>query len=742
MKNIIFFFAVWMLASYAFPQQSNWRNYSNMKSTSDIAVSSDGIWAATSGGAFFYNQTKDDFETYGKYLGLNGTSLTAVGIDKYNKVWFGSVSGIIDIYDPEAKSFHSILDIFNSDKASKSINGITIDGDSVYLAMDYGISLIDSKSNFFYATFFKFGSFTSNIKVNKVLVADLIYAATVSGVAIQKAGETNLLAPESWNVYSQTDGLGSSVVNDIEFYNNSLIAATDAGLSIFNGSSWQTFIGVTGIKIIDLLKVDNNLYILTANTLLKYDGISLTQIWTTNSSPVRLAYQSGKGLIAATNNGLFIDEIFISPNGPQSNQFINTIVDGEGNFWSASGKDVTGAGFYKFDGNSWINYNTTTYPDVYTNACYEIFSSSDNTIYGGTWGQGFLRMKGDKIERFHGDNTNIVGIPNNNDTDFVVISGFAEDSKSNIWILNLRAADKNTLGMLTSDSIWYFFQIPEDQVSGFTEHLNLVIDPNGTKWLNINSDSKTGLVYFNEKGTYKNTADDVYGYLTTSSGLRSNSIFSIVVDRRGDLWVGTSLGVNIISNLSSIVSSSNPQLKISYSFPVRQQIINSIAVDPLNQKWVGTNQGLFLLSSDGTQLLATLNSRNSPLLSDNIISVAVDEKTGRVYAGSDEGLTSFDTPAILPVESFNGLNIFPSPYILKDGSQLVTIDGLIRDTDIKVVTISGKLIKEFSSPGGRTAFWDGRDEEGNLVASGVYIVIAFDKEGNNVETGKIAVIRE
>ena len=201
-------------------------------------------------------------------------------------------------------------------------------------------------------------------------------------------------------------------------------------------------------------------------------------------------------------------------------------------------------------------------------------------------------------------------------------------------------------------------------------------------------------------------------------------------------------GVNIISNVNAVLTSSNPQLKITNSFSVRQQTINALAVDPLNQKWLGTNQGLFLLSTDGTQLLSTLDSKNSPLLSDIIESIAIDEKSGKVYVGTANGLTTFDTPSILPVESFNGLTIYPNPLVIRDGNKLVTIDGLIRDSDIKIITVAGKLVREFSSPGGRTAFWDGRDDNGDLVNSGVYIVIAFDQEGNSVETGKIAVLRE
>ena len=290
--------------------------------------------------------------------------------------------------------------------------------------------------------------------------------------------------------------------------------------------------------------------------------------------------------------------------------------------------------------------------------------------------------------------------------------------------------------------MWYSFGNPLEQQIGFSELENLVVDQYDTKWYTMGNEGSIGLFYYNEKGTYSDISDDVYGYITTSKGLSSNAIYSLAVDRRGDLWVGTSLGVNIISNVNAVLTTSNPQLKITNSFSVRQQTINALAVDPLNQKWLGTNQGLFLLSSDGAQLLASLDTKNSPLLSDVIESLAIDESSGRVYVGTANGLTSFDTPSILPVESFNGLNIYPNPLILKDGNQLVTIDGLIRNTDIKITTVSGKLVREFSSPGGRTAFWDGRDDNGNLVSSGVYIVIAFDQEGNSVETGKIAVLRE
>jgi ligand-binding sensor domain-containing protein len=711
-----------------------------MKNTRALVISSDGIWAATEGGAYFFNPADNNFKTFNKVDGLNGTSLTGISIDNQDKLWFGSENGLIDVYDPAANSFKSILDILNSDKTSKRINDIKVSGDTISIATDFGISLINSKSLVFIDTYFKFGNFSSNTKVNSILVTNLIHAATESGIAIQKSGATNLSAPESWNVYDQTNGLPSKIINRLTFYRDTLIAGTDKGLSIFNGISWQSFLPQLNNKnILDISTDGGRLFILTENIVYLFDGLSLIEYLQVPSAN-RFSFDASLGLAVATKKGMFFNNTLIFPNGPGANQFPDITVDNSRNLWSSSGKDVTGIGIYKFNGNDWTIFDNQQYSQFKSNAFYRIYAAPDNTIYAGNWGNGFVRIRENDITAFDAANTGLEGIPQN--PNFVVITGFGEDSKKNLWVLNFWTVDKNTLSVLTPDSTWHFFNIPAEQNRILVHHDNLVIDQSGTKWFNSTDEARSGLFYFNENKTLDNPLDDLSGYITTSSGLSSSSISDLAIDRRGDLWVGTNLGVNIISNLSSVLSSSNPQLRISSVFSIRQQTITAIAVDPLNRKWIGSNQGLFLLSSDGAQLLAALDSKNSPLLADKIESIAIDEKTGRVFVGTEAGLISFDTPAILPAESFNGLNIYPSPFVIKDGSQLITIDGLIRDSDIKILSISGKLVREFSSPGGRTAIWDGRDNEGELVSSGVYIVVAFDRDGNSVETGKVAVLRE
>lgn len=739
MKNILSILL--LLSSYHFAQQqTNWINYADMKSIRDIITTSDGIWAATRGGAFYFNNTDSSYKTFSKAEGLNGIDLTALAVDKYGKIWFGSNSGIIDVYDPSDKSFHTILDIYNSSQTNKSVSSITISGDTVFVATDFGVSLISTVSYFFYDTFSRFGTFTSFIKVNDIIKTDLIYVATNSGIAIQKQGTTNLSSPDSWSVYNNTNGLPNDTISTLIFYNSNLFAGTDNGLYIFDGTNWISTLGLTGNKILDLYAINGSLYILTKSKLFQYNGTTLTEVNTYSTNPTKISFSPALNLIVATNKGIAANDKLIFPNGPAANQFPQMVFDREGNLWCSSGKDASGVGLYKFDGFNWEQFNVANYPDLYNNGYYSIFCSADNTIYAGNWGQGFVKIKNNQIQRFHAGNTPLVGIADN--PNFVVISAIAEDSKNNIWTLNLRPADRKAIYVLTKDSLWYSYQNTNESYLAFSELKSLTIDQNDTKWYCLTNEGNLGLYYYNEKHTYDNVSDDRWGYLGESKGLASNIIFDLAVDRRGELWVGTNAGVNIISNVDAVLNSANPQFTITRSFPVRAEVVNAIAVDPLNQKWLGTNNGLFLLSSDGTQLLASVNTKNSPLLSDVIESLAFNESTGRLYIGTASGLTSFETPSINPVENFDGLNIYPNPLVITDGSKLVTIDGLIRDTDIKIVSISGKLVRQFTSPGGRVAFWDGRDDNGDFVNSGVYIVIAFDQEGNSVETGKIAVLRE
>ena len=748
MKILFFLLIVYFCTTTALPQQFiNWKNYTALKNVQDVAISGNQIWSAATGGAFQFTPESNTFITLHKSEGLKGNSLTSVIEDNSGRIWFGSAEGIIDIYNEDTGSLEVILDIFNSNQINKRINDFSITGDTIIVASDFGVSLISSGSLLFFDTFFKFGTFASNTKVNCAVKNSLFYVCTDQGVAIQKPGATNLSAPESWNVYSSSNGLPSNKTFKPGLFQGNLIVSTDKGFSKFENNIWNNFITeLANININDFQISGDSIIILAQKNIYLYYNQTLTVLYNSAVSISKIEFGKNLGYVCASTNGtLFLNTLmsgdFVSPNAPPANQFPSMSVDDNSKLWSASGKDVTGIGYYTYENENWNYFNASNTPELPTNAVYHAFTSG-TTAYLGGWGYGFLEVNGDNKKLFNRANTGMQGIPSN--PDFVVVTGFGKDSRNNLWALNYWAVDRNTLSMRTPDSVWYHFTIPAAQGRTLLGIENLAIDPYDTKWYSCTdgSNSRFGVFYFNENKTYEDPADDRSDFLTTSDGLNQNDIRDVVVDRRGDVWVGTSLGVNIITNTSAIPTSGSSALRISNVFVLRQQSINAIAVDPLNQKWIGTNEGLLLVNSDGSRLITTFTAQNSALLSNIIRSIAIDENKGIVYVGTDEGLTSFETPYIKPLESFNELFVYPNPYKIKSGNNLLTIDGLIRDTEIKILTIDGILVSQFFSPGGRTAYWDGKNKNGELVNTGVYIIVAFNADGNEVVTGKVAVFRE
>lgn len=748
MKILFFLLIVYFCTTTALPQQFiNWKNYTALKNVQDVAISGNQIWSAATGGAFQFTPESNTFITLHKSEGLKGNSLTSVIEDNSGRIWFGSAEGIIDIYNEDTGSLEVILDIFNSNQINKRINDFSITGDTIIVASDFGVSLISSGSLLFFDTFFKFGTFASNTKVNCAVKNSLFYVCTDQGVAIQKPGATNLSAPESWNVYSSSNGLPSNKTFKPGLFQGNLIVSTDKGFSKFENNIWNNFITeLANININDFQISGDSIIILAQKNIYLYYNQTLTVLYNSAVSISKIEFGKNLGYVCASTNGtLFLNTLmsgdFVSPNAPPANQFPSMSVDDNSKLWSASGKDVTGIGYYTYENENWNYFNASNTPELPTNAVYHAFTSG-TTAYLGGWGYGFLEVNGDNKKLFNRANTGMQGIPSN--PDFVVVTGFGKDSRNNLWALNYWAVDRNTLSMRTPDSVWYHFTIPAAQGRTLLGIENLAIDPYDTKWYSCTdgSNSRFGVFYFNENKTYEDPTDDRSDFLTTSDGLNQNDIRDVVVDRRGDVWVGTSLGVNIITNTSAIPTSGSSALRISNVFVLRQQSINAIAVDPLNQKWIGTNEGLLLVNSDGSRLITTFTAQNSALLSNIIRSIAIDENKGIVYVGTDEGLTSFETPYIKPLESFNELFVYPNPYKIKSGNNLLTIDGLIRDTEIKILTIDGILVSQFFSPGGRTAYWDGKNKNGELVNTGVYIIVAFNADGNEVVTGKVAVFRE
>jgi ligand-binding sensor domain-containing protein len=737
------------VCSTALADIGQWKNYTDMKGVVGIARSGNALWAATHGGLFRYSLDDGSFTTLTNSEGLASNDLTAVLADNEGKIWTGASNGAIDIYDPNNQTWQHVIDILLSDKTVKGIASFALLGDSVYVASDFGVSLFIRSRNEFRETYSKFGSFPSSIRVNSLLVASgRLWVATSSGIASADLTNPNLSAPTAWTTVTTAQGIPSNTVNALALFGGTIYAGTDAGLARLGQPSWESVNSLGARQITVLSQIGGHLYAAALKDLysIGMDGVAAL-VGTSLPANINALADDGSGavVVGVEEYGLaFLSGStwsFQYPNGPTSNLFISLKVDSTGVLWGASGFNGQGTGFYSFDnsasyGKQWTNYNVTTNPELKFNDYYKVSLGVNNSKWISSWGNGVARVdaKG-AVTVFDTSTAGFVGILGH--PDFVVIGDVVPDLRGNTWMTVRSASNGNVIAVFRPDSTWFFLQ--NGLNSGVTLLTSMAIDLFDTKWIVSEDASLPGLLYFNDRGTLTNPNDDVWSVLTVDNGLASSTITRVLVDRDGSVWVGTDLGLDII------VNPGNPKADqaIRRVYIAFDQYINDIAIDPVGNKWVGTKEGVFVLSSDATSLIAqyTVENTGGTLIDNDVRAVAFDDKRGIAYFGTEKGLSSLTTTALAPVESFGELLVSPNPFSLPSTRDL-QIDGLVRDSDIKVVTIDGRLVRELSSPGGRVAFWDGRDETGKFVPSGIYIIVASSPDGEQVAKGKVAVLRK
>ena len=135
---------------------------------------------------------------------------------------------------------------------------------------------------------------------------------------------------------------------------------------------------------------------------------------------------------------------------------------------------------------------------------------------------------------------------------------------------------------------------------------------------------------------------------------------------------------------------------------------------------------------------------NSDLLSNTVLDIAFNNEEGLVYMATTKGISVYKSPYSVYGSEYKKLKIFPSPYEIPSPRPMV-IDGLLQESDVKILTLDGTFIRHLSyldgGVVGQQAFWDGKDHRGRYVSSGVYLCMVYTKEGDT-SVGKIAIIRK
>ena len=85
------------------------------------------------------------------------------------------------------------------------------------------------------------------------------------------------------------------------------------------------------------------------------------------------------------------------------------------------------------------------------------------------------------------------------------------------------------------------------------------------------------------------------------------------------------------------------------------------------------------------------------------------------------------------------INVYPNPWKSSMGVSAVQFNPVPSGSTIKIFTVSGHWVKTLAAPGGSVP-WDLTNDSGDRVASGIYIYLVTDLQGNKAR-GKVIVIR-
>ena len=95
-------------------------------------------------------------------------------------------------------------------------------------------------------------------------------------------------------------------------------------------------------------------------------------------------------------------------------------------------------------------------------------------------------------------------------------------------------------------------------------------------------------------------------------------------------------------------------------------------------------------------------------------------------------------------KDYSNLKIFPSPFLIPLYNKMI-VDALMYNSSMKIMSLDGLVIRDVNTSGvsadGDQLFWDGKNNNGQYVASGVYLLAITNNSGKNTFS-KITVIKK
>ncbi|GGK31437.1 ABC transporter substrate-binding protein [Yeosuana aromativorans] len=775
-------FAIYLVPFCFFAQDFSalWTGYFSFYNIKDVVQGNNKIYAAAENAVFSYDTQTNEIKEITTINGLSGEQISTIYYSEaYQLLMIGYENGLIEIAFDNGDNVLTVVDIIDKQTippTSKRINHFNAYGNLVYIATNYGISVFDLDRLEFKDTYF-IGDLGIQTKVLQTTIfGDYIYAACQDGNGLRKAlvSDPNLIDYKSWQTVTSGDFVAVETVQD-QLY----VVRTNRRL-------YQVTNDVLTEKILynnpplDVKAVEANLVVTTKSNVFVYDtnfnAISQASVSTEYPTTYSAAtIVSGQLYIGTKDFGVLKTALIspiafeeVHPEGPLRNKPFS-IKATSSNLWVTFGDynlffnpyPLDSYGFSHFQNDEWINIPYSEVFNAKSLNAIAVNPANDSQVFISSFFSGLLEVNDDVPTILYNEtNSGLESLVIPTDPSYVDVrvGPTAFDSKGFLWsvssLINSPLKSYNP-----SNNQWVSYSFTDLIPSDFGGNLgfgDIVIGADNTKWV---GSYKYGLIGFNENGgkpLLKSLKDE-------NQNMPNQYVTALAMDKRNQLWIGTLSGLRVLYNTSGFFTDDNVQADdiviLEDGIPKEllfEQFISDIEVDGSNNKWVGTiGSGIFYLSYDGQKTIYHFTRDNSPLPSNNINDISIDDTTGEVYIATDNGLVSFHSGGSSPQDNLQNAYAYPNPvrpnFNIVD--EKVKIKDISENVNIKITDIEGNLVAEAQSRtnlryngynleiDGGTAYWNGKNLANNVVASGVYLVMLSDLDTFETRVLKLMIIR-
>lgn len=582
----------------------------------------------------------------------------------------------------------------------------------VIVYSDYNIDLLSPNGNVVNMPAYMKASMTDDKTVNSISVSgNNAYLATNFGIV-----QINVATGEFVNTYK----LGFSV--NYAYSNNQYLYAASAAEGIYRGSLTA--------NLLDPSKwTRTGDYTPRTKTM---DPQLLAQVKTINPGGPKNNFT---GLIKLHNGKLYVSSALPSINEKQG---IIQVYDGQN--WAFS--------------EDWESIRKKSGQRFSSLFDFEIDPKDDNHIYVGCQ-SGLYEFNNLKFTKLWNDTNSPLSVaatvPDGN-KDYTITTAMKFDVNGHLWVFNSISPSTSILE-LSNGSEWTSHHHQELMTSNisparsFEQMTGPIIDSRNLMWFTNAFYRSPSLICYQMSTDQTKVIKDLINEDGTT--INTYDVSCVAEDMDHNIWIGTDQGPLMLS--PNQITEDNPvfiQVKVprndgtNYADYLLSGVnITCLVVDRANRKWFGTaDNGIYLIDSDNITQLQHFTADNSPLLSNNVNSMTLDDATGEMFIATNMGLCSYTSHFADNSQGMTKDNVWAYPNPVRPGyTGPITITGIKNGATVKIVTSSGSLVNEGTANNGQYK-WYGLDLNGRRVVSGVYMVEIATSEGEKGVVCKIAIV--